>query len=181
MSNVAEFTTLTGAKLYLCPVSLVAQATLRAKLEEEYRSAGRRLDPPIYKVVTATGAEEEYPHDEKTLETEEDKAAWAEYKRTQEQFMAEFTERFVKLLLWQGVKIPEPPAGWFETYEQLGIQFSENPLERKLEFLQYEYLRTAEDVARCIQQIMTLSAAGNPTAQRALEEFFRLAVQGAGA
>lgn len=177
--NSAEFTTVTGEKLHLRPVSLVAQATLRAKLEAEYKSAGRRLAPPTYRVATATGTVEEYPHDESTLETEADKAAWAEYKKTQEEFTAEFTERFVKLLLWQGVEIPDAPPGWFETWERLGFSFSQDPVERQLEFLQFEYLRTAEDVSLCIKQIMELSVRGNPAAQRALGEFFRLTLPGA--
>jgi len=150
-------------------------------VEREMRDNGAPLDPPTYTVRTVAGSLEEHEHTEETLESDEDRAAWQAYQAAREELQQRMGIRGVRYMLSEGVVLDGPDDAWLQRMDALGLEISDDPLERREQYLTYEYTRTPRDTVMLLQRIMALSAEGSKELQRAAEEmeqFFRREVEG---
>ena len=109
---------------------------------------------PTYAVTTASGDVETYDHDEKSLSTDEDKAAWTKYKSESARADAELTQMILRTVLIYGVEIIDrtPMIKWENRYKLIGMPIPDNDEER--DFL---YKETCISCQEDIEQIMSIA------------------------
>lgn len=162
------FTSSTGRKITLQGVSPF--------LVDKVRASVVYPKPPTYAAATATGEVEVYPHDESTLVTDEDRAAWLAYQADLIKAQAESNDKVARLILTRGVSLTIPEDGWREEQEALGVAIPDKPVELKLHFIMTEVIGSAGDLGEIIAQVLGLST----TDERAVEaarSSFRAAIQ----
>lgn len=117
-------------------------------------------EKPKYKAVTAGGGEEWYEHDLTTLETPEDKAAWAKYEEDTKTANAELYKRMFNMFVLKGTAFEIPnESDWVEEQQFLGIALPTNKFELKVHYLQSEILHTQGDYSDLTIAIMAESGA----------------------
>lgn len=149
-------------------------------MERELRDQGLPLDPPTYQVTTAAGTIEEHPHTAETLETEEDRVAWELYQQAQTTLNAAVGTRVTRFMLAEGVVLDGPDEAWCERMDRYGLAVSDDPMERREQYLTYEYARTPLELMKIVHRIMVISAEGSAELEEAaesMESFFRGSVE----
>jgi hypothetical protein len=178
---MSEIQTVAGRSVELRPVSGRMINEIQVSTRRKALANGAKLNPPTYKTKTAAGVEEEFPHDETTLETEEDKAAWAEYRKAVLDLETEIVSRTNAYIISEGVVLDSIPDEWFEKREWLGLETPESRLDQRLLYIEEEMLPTSEDMIRAMQAIMHLTARGDKDMEERLadlDELFRRALEG---
>lgn len=174
------FITVSGLKVRVEAVSyeLIQMAT--DAIERQFRDANEPIDVPTYEVETAGGSTETHPHEvvyqrdkdgllvldenkerivvSSTLETEEDRAAWALYDDAISRMNARKTAVETELII-DGVVVDEQPE-WIAKRNKFGIPIPDDPEERRLHFLSTEILKCPEDYVRAIGAVQLLSLSG---------------------
>lgn len=120
-------------------------ATLMDRLQ-----SSRKIPPkPTYQ-VPVSGGFETYEHEEgKTLNTDEEKAAWADYIKARDTEIAEFNKRSLMMMLLKGIRVANLPDGdaWISEQKALGIDVPEEPNERRFHFIYTEVIGNLADLA----------------------------------
>jgi hypothetical protein len=130
---------------------------MRAAIENKWREDGKPLDPPTYEVPLAGSDEtQEFTHDESTLETDEDHAAWDEHQAALREMESEVRDRHVRYALRTGIEVEEE-SGWEEDQEYEGIEIPDDPRERKLHYIMTEVLPTMLEQGEVYGLIMYMS------------------------
>lgn len=143
------FTTSRGIEIEFLPIP-----TLLEKLQAQHPMPG----PPTYTIETATGVKETHPHDETTLETDEDKAAWADYQARLKAATSAFNLALMRLVLLRGIKVEIPEDdGWVREQAFIGIAVPEAPLERRMHWLETEALANESDYMQAVSGVMEAS------------------------
>lgn len=169
-NNSNTFVTSRGVR-----VEFVGIATLLDKLSQTY--ARKTPQPPTYQVQTATGAVETHAHDDSTLETDADKAAWAEYVKQRDAAQQQYNLDFMRLILLKGITVEMPQdSAWVEEHALMGLTVPEKPLERKLHWLETEVVGNVNDATKIVAGVM-LASGMDEEAIRAAEDSFRSDVQ----
>lgn len=154
------FYTAAGVEVEYEPISPIVLQESEAGLEAEYRGAGEPLDPPTYTTQLAGGGEQTFPHDETTLVTDEDKAAWAAYKTANAKLAAEQAQLRVDLVL-SALKISLPPDGaWEKNYKKWHIKVPQDPDEKLNFYILREILKTPADIFEAMTQVIGASMRG---------------------
>jgi len=151
---------------------------LRKSIEDRFKRAGEPVLPPTYTVTTASGATETFPHDETTLQTDDDKAAWAKHTDAKKRMEAELSMAFMRYTLLSGVVCEEPTKEWQEQCTFLGLDLPENASERKLLYMQMMLLPTPADLKRAMAAVLAVSSTGSEEMVHAAEDLFRHSLQG---
>lgn len=143
------FTTSRGIEIEFLPIP-----TLLEKLQAQHRMPA----PPTYEIKAATGAVERHPHDETTLETDADKAAWADYQTRLKEATASYNLALMRLIMLRGIKVDVPePNGWVHEQEYIGITVPTDPLERRMHWLETEALANEADYMAVVSGVMEAS------------------------
>lgn len=175
----AVFTTTDGMQIKLRPIASQLFVMIRRALEREFRERGEPIDPPTYSVTTASGAVETHTHDEKSLTTDAERAAWAEYQAATRRIEAAYNDKVARLIFTQGLALPPMPEDWPAKMKALGAEPAADPDERYTEYVTVEYLKTPHDIKQAIAEVMKLSVHGVPQEQMAaIEELFRSTLEG---
>lgn len=129
--------------------------------------------PPTYTVQTATGATETHPHNETTLETDADRAAWADYQRALQLRGAEFLNAQIRMCLLEGIEVVSKPAGdWEKRQRLIGLRIPDDPLEKEMHFLETEITASKADVIALIAGVSRMSGIDEEAVSE-LEDSFR--------
>jgi hypothetical protein len=155
-------------------------------LIDKMRASGDIPEPPTYIVETVAGDEEIHTHDETTLEVEGDpeqtkanQKAWREFVEASELAQREVNERFLRLLLLRGIDldIEDYERGdWVKEQRSLGIDIPEDPVEKKVHYVQTEILSSFDDVINLLTRVMSLSGL-DEEAMATAEASFRSAIR----
>lgn len=171
-----EYTTEIGVKVRLRPVRDVLVQAYAAKAEQEFREAGKLVDVPTYQVTNIAGEVINLPLDEESLEDPKDpaqtarnKAAWRQYADARAALEDVQGERRFMAWLMLGVDCEVPDDGWEDEAKLFGLTVSEEPLERKAQWLLYRVL-TPFDRAMLIPHLQMV-AAGKMVTPEQLELF----------
>lgn len=178
---MSEIITVAGRSVELRPVSGKMLTEIQISKRRKLMKEDARLTPPTYTTKNVAGDEETFPHDETTLETDEDKAAWEEYQQALNELEIEIASVTNSYVISEGVVIGDIPDEWFEKREWLGLDTPENRLDRRLLYIETEILTTQEDMIHALSAIMHLTASGSKEMEERLadlDEIFRRALEG---
>jgi len=175
--KVQGFPTVDGRTVAVRPVDMkFGVQLLRQSIIDRYRHDGAPIDPPTYTITAADGHKETHPHDETSLETDADRAAWAAYQDTTARMEREFEAAFMRYILLGGIVCNDPTPEWMERCAFLGLTLPENGAERKLLYIQMEVLPTPADLKRAIAAILAVIGTGSEEMVRVAEDLFRRAM-----
>lgn len=158
MPAAGEFTNSTGLTVRITAIN---QATL-ARLH----SARQIPQPPTYTVPVVGGGTETHNHTAETLETEADKIAWATYQIQLRTEQMEFNRRFYEFVVLFGIISDPPDDGWEKRYNRLGLSVPDDPIERKLFWVENEVLVTPEDGAGLFLAVLRMSETDKEAAEQ---------------
>lgn len=144
-----SFTTSRGIVLECLPIP-----TLLEKLQAQHPLP----EPPTYEVKTATGIVEKHVHDETTLETDAEKAAWADYQLRRAAAERELQAALMRIILVRGIKVDLPESdGWIKEQEYIGLSVPSDPFQRRLYYLETEALVSQSDYEGLVLAVMAAS------------------------
>jgi hypothetical protein len=90
-----------------------------------------------------------------TLTTDEDKKVWAEYKAACAAEDARVATNIFKAVLLTGIEaMGQPPEGWEAMQKYLGITLPEDPLDKKLYWLNTEVMRNKVDIDLVMTELL---------------------------
>lgn len=154
----------TGRRLHIRPMS----ADIVRRLNAERQNLP---SPPTYEVEYPGGESERVAHDETTLETEEDRAAWQEYVRLHNAAAAAWEQRWMRALVMLCLPALEYDEGWAADFEYIGIDVPDDPRERKVFYANNVLLPTAEDKRAFSETVTILSTIRREDLARVRSEF----------
>ena len=166
----------TGRTVHLRAVPLRLLIELTSKPEYQ--------DPPVptYTVQAAGGVEVVYPHDRTTLDTEEERAAWAAYEAERDATSLRRQVATQEFLLYNGVvEEPDPPEAWAFDFALWGLTPPDtaNKVEFKRRWLEEEVCPDVRDLSALILRLYALSGISDDVVKQ-IEGFFRSALAGKG-
>lgn len=138
-------------------------------------------DVPKYKVTTVTGDVELHDHNETTLNTDEDKAAWAKYQEDYRKAEKAEYQKVMDVLILKGTKF-EMPTGeelqeWIELHEYLGLTVpKDNKYAMRRFYLEHEIACTPNDISRLMTDIMEASGVDREVTDK-IKNSFRSGVE----
>lgn len=138
------YVTARGVKIEFLPIPRAIQ---------KFQMSHSQPEPPQYEIKTATGIVEKHPHNETTLETDADKAAWAEYQKQ----LSDFNEKFLRICFVRGVRVHADMNEWIAEQKALDIPVAEDVTERKVEWITDWVLATREDYQQVLLGVMRAS------------------------
>lgn len=175
-SKPTYYTTTRGDKVEIRPVSNVTVMEIRKATENKYRLEGFPLDPPTYEAPIGDGSRVELvPHTPATLETDEDKQAWAAYLEAQDALETE-----IKLVTWRyyiddGLVFDLPQKNdWKAKFTDYGIDVPKNGKALREFYRDNVLIPSTEDYQNLIVAIMTITETAGATTdsvEAVLEKF----------
>jgi len=160
--NHRIFTTATGVEIPLKPISVRTLDDLTLGWEKVLA-----IKPPKYTVEIVGGETQEMEHDESTLNTDEDRAAWAAYIAELNAAIVKHNEASIKVLVTFGIELNPPDDGWESDFEFCGIPVPEQAAERKVFYCQRVLLTDPADEQKIVRQIQNISRLSGEALDRA--------------
>lgn len=141
------FTTGTGKEFSILPGSPYQVENYRLSFVEQFVAEnGPRPDLPTYTMQTAGGNSMTMPHDESTVETEEEKAAWAAYQdygSRQDNFV---NTKILDVLIVENVEAdPMKDKGWLAKKKFFKVVLPADEVELKLYYIREHLIFNSED------------------------------------
>lgn len=149
-----------GAMVEVQAVSDTLIGMAQEAVRRRFIEAGEPINPPTYTVEHPGGATSQEPHDETTLETDEDRAAWAKHQEALTRLAAAQSEAQMKV--WFSGLVFEMPAddAWIELQRWMGVEVPDEGLERRYHYIVTELVKTPEDMFRVLEAITAVSYEG---------------------
>ncbi len=162
MKTKHVYVTSTGQELPIQPVSLDELRMGQAGIRQEFVARGEPLEPPVYEFEVFGGGKESHAHDETTLKTDADKAAWAAYQGALSRLAFEQARLIQEIVFEDGIAVQIPPDGaWEARCARRHVELPEDPEQRRWQYILTEYLKTPQDIKACIGQVMLISNEGS--------------------
>lgn len=177
MENTIAFNT--GYTLEFRPISRVKIAKVSLSVQKEFEDRDEPLEPPTYFTVQPTSehpAGITEPHNETTLETEEDKEKWSQHIEANDRLQAEQARRVNKYVLIRGIITDFlPTQEWLDEEKELGTVLPENEQDLRLEYLYDEILVSVRNIGDALARplILGLEGAVSDLEVSAIEDTFR--------
>lgn len=160
------YTTPSGQELTLRPVGRRYVQQILSKPETPKK--------PTYEAVTVSGHIEIHEHDEKSLETDEEKAAWLDYEIAQKDVTNEKLTNLTMFLLLEGVADDPPPLKeWSVDLERWNLEVPDDPEELKVFWLENEAC-PGEFMGGLMARLFQIAGLANEEGAAQLESLFRL-------
>jgi hypothetical protein len=169
LDALTALTTSKGFEIHLAPIN---KLFLR-DIVGEYQKRNPEPQKPTYIAVGLGGAEENRPHDETTLQTDEEKALWETYKAAYAEWKMKQDLTILESVLLQAVVLPEGWADdqeWVDFLEYSGIEIPRNTFKKKYLYITSWLTGSDADLQSIMQTV--LEAPGVP------EDAFRNVPQG---
>lgn len=132
-----------------------------------------RPDAPTYDVKGINGIVEKHLHDETTVETESERAAWEAYQKQLAAYNADRIEKQKRLVFLHGIKYPEPAGdAWAQAQAEIGIEVPADPAVRKLHYIETEVCGGVGDFVNILKLCM-MAGLPEESLQLAEESFQR--------
>ena len=163
------FTTAAGREIGIQPVPplLIEEVRLRAQQTVEVPPK------PTYQVELPDGSMMTYEHDEQSLTTDEEKAAWKTYQAALTRQSQVAATKVMELFMAKGTILEMSVGEWRELQEYFGVQVPENPIAAKIHFLRTELLTTTDDINNLMASIMEASGIDRTVLEAAQNSFRR--------
>lgn len=162
--NYKTFCSSKGVELRLKPVSQFKLDALRASFQD--------IEPPTY-FMDVLGEKRPHPMDEEIARNQGRLDEWNEYLRLKSAAAREQSKKVSELLIWEGIEldVPGPDSEWQRVSAAFGIVLSDDPIQRKAQYVYNEVLVGGEDVASLISQIMAVSQIDEEVVQKIRDSF----------
>jgi hypothetical protein len=173
------FYTSAGLEVEFEPVSPIVLEESEAGLLSEYKERGEPIDIPTYTVETAGGGSQVFEHDEKSLQTDEDKAKWKAYVDANQRLLAEQSQLRLEIVLSSlKIQLPEDNT-WERKFKKWHVKVPEDPDEKLMFYIQREILKTPEDLFTAMTQVISTSMKGTVSEEaiEAASKSFRDSIQ----
>jgi len=120
-------------------VSAFLVEAARNAARDRFEAEHGEVEAPVYEVNTVGGDVERYRHDAESIKEagEEEQADWARYQDLKARLERALRRTVISVYVYEGIKA-EPPDGWEERQKRWGIAIPEDPIERKLHWVQTE-------------------------------------------
>lgn len=144
-----DFETSTGVRVKLRPISpdLLDAIRLQVKMPE----------PPSYEIEVLGGGKEKVFHDEKSVETDEEKAAWDKYKEDLEQATTKIFEKQTIAVLRRCVLVELPDDDvWIKAQKADSITIPD-ATDLKFHYIQTEVIGGANDLLAIVSIVRDMS------------------------
>jgi hypothetical protein len=118
-----------------------------------------KIPVPTYSKKTATGAVQTFPHDETTLETDDDRKVWRDYVAARNGADAEYAKMWAKSIIVNGIApaAPEDLEVWKRKQAFIGKPLPDDPLELHFEWVMSEVVGSPSDFDAISIRIMEIS------------------------
>ncbi len=162
------FTTAAGREIGIQPVPplLIEEVRLRAQQTVEVPPK------PTYQVELPDGSMMTYEHDEQSVTTEEEKAAWKVYQAALTRQSQVAATKVMELFMAKGTTV-DVAGEWRELQEYFEIKLPDNPIALKIHFLRTELLTTTDDINNLMASIMEASGIDRTVLEAAQNSFRR--------
>ena len=122
-------------------------------LRDKVRQSVEFPEPPVYEAKTAGGGTEKHVYTEDMIETDVEREMWRQYQGRRLAVDLQLYDRLGKLALIRGTEI-DVPDGWEQEQAFFGIEIPEDPLERKLHYLETEAVESNDDLRDLILAVL---------------------------
>jgi hypothetical protein len=169
-----QFETIDGIKIKFNLISWSEYQLQRAKLMVEYRERGDQIDCPTYTVKFASGSQQEFPHDTKSILSappdtapedvdtviEQQKATWDKYLETIKIFAWEDNILLSNMVFEDALNTLQLPddEGWMKKQIRRKLTIPEDPEERRRHYINTVILKSAGDQLDLCAQIVGASS-----------------------
>lgn len=167
------YKTLDGLEIPFTPFSWDEYTLSKEGLKDEYRERGEVVDCPTYTVHFATGTQQTFPHDAKSIleappGTHEDEVdavvaaqveQWEKYQDATSRFETQANEELSEIILTEclaGVQLPADSA-WEERQRKRHIKIPIDPEEKRRHYLYTVLLKSKSDQIDIISTITAVS------------------------
>jgi hypothetical protein len=170
-----------GVKAVLSGVSPLLLQLINDSFKEERPEP----QPPTYTAEIGGDGEnkevEHLPHDETTLETEEEWVAWRKYKAEKAEWDGILNTRVMRAMVVRGASFPGmADDGWASEHRFMGLTVPDDPAEKKYYYYQTEFVGHPSDMINLMGRVMRLSGMNEEAAQVAENLFRRAAARSIG-
>lgn len=164
------FSSSKGIAIELKPVSQFKLDTLKSSKEE--------IEVPTYKANLASGETQFIELDEEIARNKGRLDEWNSYINAKKALDAKYSQKFLELLIWEGVDVtvPDTESEWQRVQEHFGIKVPDEPIARKLHYVYNELLATPEDIGNLMSDILSVSQIDEEAVGK-LRNSFRSGVQ----
>lgn len=133
---------------------------------------------PTYDVELMGGGFQTFEHDDRSVETDQDRAALQAYKDAMQKRTAYINEKMMQFYLITGtdITLPEDRA-WEKRQEFFGIEIPSDANEKMYHYITTELLMNASDLMALVDKIMQASGIDEDTLAAARETFRRIVGQ----
>lgn len=141
--------------------------------------ASREIPPaPTYEAEVLGGEKETLELDEIAAESQGRMDEWKEYQAALAKERTEFGVNFNRLITYEGVDLDAPgeDSDWEKSCKALGLKIPNNPVDRKVFYINTELLGTPEDMGQLVTAIFE-SSKFSPEVIKKMKETFRAAVE----
>lgn len=178
------YTTTTGITVEILPMPHLLAEQVRAQAEQDALTRYGEPVRPTYAMTTAGGAVEIQPHDENTLETAQDKAAWAAYTEKKDRIDRHVNRVMIDFVLANCVRADLPAdETWLEQMEASGLRIPQSKTAQRVLYLK-NVIINPEDLNAINRKAMELTGVRQEVIDAAQSNFPRPArgrAAGAGA
>lgn len=140
-----DFVTSLGKKLALVPIAPFILESYRASFQEQFDEANPAVERPTYEFETMGGGKERLPHDETTLTSDEDRAAWKlyqDYISARDSFLS---QKMLDAMIVESVDVdPMTDQKWLQNKRFFKVKLSDDPVELKLQYVKEQLAADGE-------------------------------------
>lgn len=141
-------------------------------LIDKINAAHKDPEPPTYDITALGGRIEHHPLDDQTAETDEEKAALADWKKRKAEAEAERNRAFMRVVMLRGIKIQMPAdETWVTEQRLMGLIVPDDPTERRLHFIETEVFGGMVDYQEITRLVMIESGVDMEAVRQASELF----------
>lgn len=127
---------------------------------------------PTYTFQDVSGEDVVVEHDEKTLKTDEDKKAWADYEEAKAAADNQVVEKLLNLCLLEGVQVDLSPIDkWKKRQALIGIPIPEDPDELEMMYKRSVVISSSKDITHVMKRCMELTGV-SPEEVNAIQKSF---------
>ena len=149
---------------------------LLARIEQQVNAEFGDNVPPTY-TLDAIGGKEIHDHTEATLDTDEDRLAWATYQARDGQRQERASSLILRALQIECLEpIIDEDDDWIDRMEFMGLPVPDGKYDRQLMWVESQFIGGEDDIMACMQIPMQLAGVSQED-MAAAETMFRDTVQ----
>lgn len=156
------------------PVKALPQM-LAPKVQVSAEKKAKELFPatlPTYEVPLMGGGTQTFAHDEKSLETDADRAVWRAYQDATAAQTAHVNNAMMRFYILEGTDVQLPAvAAWQARQEFYGVEIPDNEIEKLYHYITTHLLSAPEEIFDLVAKIMEASGIAQETLDAARVSF----------